>query len=149
MERNEEKIRFVVDTNILISALLKDDSFTAKLLKLETFEIFYPEDGLREIEHYKDYIFSKRKNSLQKRSFEYALNFILDNVHIIPSELYSDKIVEAYNIMKEIDEKDTPFLALALALNCPIWSNDKHFRDQKKVEVFTTSKIIELVKKKL
>ena len=106
MERDEEKIRFVVDTNILISALLKDDSFTAKLLKLEIFEIFYPEDGLREIERYKDYIFSKRKNSLQKRSFEYALNFILDNVHIIPSELYSDKIVEAYNIMKEIDEKD-------------------------------------------
>lgn len=36
-----------------MSALLKDDSKTAKLLKSEFFDIYYPEDGLKEIEYYK------------------------------------------------------------------------------------------------
>ncbi len=48
--------------------------------------------------------------------------------------------------MKYIDEKDTPFLALALQLNCPVWSNDKHFKQQNIAEVYTTEKISELLK---
>jgi predicted nucleic acid-binding protein len=35
------------------------------------------------------------------------------------------KISEAYMISKEFDEKDTPFIALALKLKAPIWTNDK------------------------
>ena len=130
MERNKEKIRVVVDTNVLMSALLKNNSFTAKLLRSEFFDIYYPEDGLREIEYYKKYIISKRERALQKQSFEYVLKFILEPIHIIPSELYSQKIKDAYEEMKGIDEKDTPFLALALQLNCSIWSDDKHFKQQ-------------------
>ena len=38
MERNKEKIRLVVDTNIILSALLKDKTFTAKLLNNKTEE---------------------------------------------------------------------------------------------------------------
>ena len=43
MERNKEKIQIVVDTNVLMSALLKDNSVTAKLIRLESFDIYYPE----------------------------------------------------------------------------------------------------------
>jgi len=41
--------------------------------------------------------------------------------------------------MKDIDEKDTPFLALALKLQCPVWSNDGDFEKQNLVEVYKTS----------
>ena len=44
--------------------------------------------------------------------------------------------------MKDIDEKDTPFLALALKLQCPIWSNDCDFEEQNLVEVYKTSYIL-------
>jgi predicted nucleic acid-binding protein len=71
MERNKEKIRVVIDTNILISALIKDTNFTVKLLKSEF---------------------------------------------------------------------------LDLQLNCPVWSNDKHFKQQNIAEVYTTEKISELLK---
>ncbi len=70
MERNKEKIRLVVDTNILLSALLKDKTFTAKLLKSEFFDIYYPEDGLKELEYYKKYIYPKRKKIFKRQSFE-------------------------------------------------------------------------------
>jgi len=46
-------------------------------------------------------------------------------IHVIPSEIYEDKVPEAYNIAKQFDEKDTPFIALALKLNIPIWTNDR------------------------
>lgn len=39
MERNKEKIRVVIDTNILMSALIKDNNFTVKLLKSEFLDL--------------------------------------------------------------------------------------------------------------
>jgi len=148
MERNKEKIRIVIDTNILISALIKEDSITSKIIKSGIFEIYYPEDGMLELRKYRDLIISKRKTEWQKKSFDYALNFLLESVTVVPSQLYEDKIRDAYVIMKGVDEKDTPFLALALKLQCPVWSNDKDFRKQNAVEVFTTSHIVETFFKK-
>ncbi len=147
MERNKEKIRFVVDTNTLMSALLKDGSMTAKLLKSEFFDLYYPEDGLREIEYYKKYMISRRKKTLQRKGFDYALKFIIESIRIIPFELYSQKMKDAYEAMKCVDEKDTPFLALALQLNCPVWSNDKHFKQQSLSDAYTTEEVIALLKR--
>ncbi len=67
MERDKEEIRVVVDTNVLISALLKDNSFTGRLLRSDSLDIYYPEDGLREIQEYKSYILSKREKTLQNK----------------------------------------------------------------------------------
>ena len=49
MDRDPEKIRFVIDTNILIGALVKDNSFKAKLLKKQNFLFYFPDydHGLR------------------------------------------------------------------------------------------------------
>jgi len=41
-------------------------------------------------------------------------------------------------ILRNIDITDSPFLALAMALVCSIWSNDGHFKQQDKVVVYTT-----------
>lgn len=142
MERDKEKIWVVIDINILISALIKNDSVTARIIKSGIFEIYYPEDGMFELEKYRDYIIKKRKKALQKKSFDYALGFLLESIIVIPSSLYEDKIREAYEIMRDIDEKDTPFLALALKLQCPIWSNDGDFEEQNLVEVYKTSYIL-------
>ena len=142
MERDKEKTRVVIDTNILISALIKDDSVTARIIKSGIFEIYYPEDGMFELEKYRDYIIKKRKKALQRKSFDYALSFLLESVNVVPSLLYEDKIREAYEVMRDIDEKDTPFLALALKLQCPIWSNDGDFEEQNLVEVYKTSYIL-------
>ena len=46
-------------------------------------------------------------------------------VHIVPRELYEDKLREAYAIAREFDLKDTPFIALALKLNIPVWTEDR------------------------
>jgi len=44
---------------------------------------------------------------------------------IIPLEIYYDSLQEALDIAKHFDEKDAPFIALALKLNLPIWTEDR------------------------
>ena len=143
MERDAEEIRLVVDTNILISAPLKDDSITARLLRSNACSYYYPWDGLTEINYYKDYIISKRNKHIQASSFEHALQFVLGSISVVPSEMYSYRMKEAFSIIKDRDPKDTPFLALALQLGSPLWSNDKHFQDLPEVIAYSTGALIE------
>ena len=42
-------------------------------------------------------------------------------------------------------EEDIPCFALALALNSPIWSNEKEFKSQSRIKVFSTSDIVNLL----
>lgn len=62
---------------------------------------------------------------------------------IVPSEMYSCRMKEAFDLMKDRDPKDTPFLALALQLGSPLWSNDKYFKDLQKVIVYSTGSLVE------
>jgi len=146
MERRKEEPRIVADTNILISALLKDHSIHAQLIKSKFFSIYFPEYGLKEIGKYRSYIIAKRKRKSQSLSLEFAGRYIMEEIKIAPFDLYRQKIKNASEIMKEIDEKDAPILALALQLCCPVWSNDKHFKKQKSVKVYTTADLLDLLK---
>ena len=49
---------------------------------------------------------------------------------------YVDFLSEAKNISP--DPKDVPYFALALKFNCPIWTNDKLLKTQKKVKIIST-----------
>ncbi len=146
MERRKEEPRIVADTNILISALLKEHSIHARLIKSNIFDIYFPEYGLREIEGYRSYIEAKRKRSSQSLSLEFSMQYIMSEISIAPFDLYRQKIKEASEIMREIDEKDAPILALALQLSCPIWSNDKHLKRQKSAKVYSTADLLDLLK---
>jgi predicted nucleic acid-binding protein len=47
------------------------------------------------------------------------INFV--NEASIPTELF----VAAYELTKDIDEKDAVFLAMSKHINCKVWSGDK------------------------
>jgi predicted nucleic acid-binding protein len=145
MERRKEEPRIVADTNILISALLKDHSVHARLIKSKFFNIYFPEYGLKEIEKYRSYIIAKRKKNSQYLSLEFSERYIMEEIKIAPFDRYCQKIKDTSEIMKEIDEKDAPILALALQLCCSIWSNDKHFKRQKTTKVYTTADLLDLL----
>ncbi len=40
------------------------------------------------------------------------------------------------------DRKDADYIALALKLKCPLWSNDKKLKDQEEVRVYSTKELI-------
>ena len=43
------------------------------------------------------------------------------------------------------DKDDVDFIALALKLNLPIWSNDKDLKKQTLAKVYTTKEVISLL----
>jgi predicted nucleic acid-binding protein len=50
---------------------------------------------------------------------------ILQKVHFINEGLIDvEHFLEAWHLCKDIDPKDTPFVALALELDCRVWSKD-------------------------
>ncbi|MCF8235219.1 MAG: hypothetical protein K9G67_10555 [Bacteroidales bacterium] len=48
---------------------------------------------------------------------------------VCASYVGSESRQKAYDLCKDIDIKDTPFMALSLELNVPIWTGDKKLRN--------------------
>ena len=99
-------MKIVIDTNILISALIKD-SLTRELLVNKRFKLMIPAYRLGELEKYKSEICNRA--NITNQDFYNLLGIIIRNVKIIPLPLYKDYSKESENIMKNIDIKDAPF----------------------------------------
>lgn len=127
-------MKLVVDTSIVFS-FFKSNSFSNKLLRECNLELFAPENLIVELEKYADLICSKSFMSKEKFIENISL---LSNIIALknPSDYSREK---AKLLVKH--ESDIPFLALALELNIPIWSNDEHFKEQCLVKVFTTEEL--------
>ncbi|MFH1325427.1 MAG: PIN domain-containing protein [archaeon] len=132
-------MKIVIDTNILMSALIKD-SITRKMIINPEFEFYYPKVSLEELNNHGRLILSKSK--LDKQEYKNLLKKLLDNVVLVPTEHFYNNLDEAIKIMKDVDINDVPFLACAISLNAEIWSDDSDFRKQKKVKIFTTAEFI-------
>ncbi len=139
-------MKLIIDTNVLISSLLKD-STTRQLLLNESFEFYLPEIVIIELKKYLLYII--QKSGITEDEIKNLLNALLENLKLVPLDEYEEQMDEAMEIMGKIDEKDTQFIALALSIkNDGIWSNDKHFDEQTKIQVYKTIDIINLLEKK-
>lgn len=138
-------MKLIIDTNVIISSLLKD-SKARELLLSETFEFYLPEIVLSEINKYILYIV--QKSNLNEKEIKVVLNKILEKLNIVPIQVYEDKIPEALSIMEKIDKKDTQFIALALKIeNDGLLTNDKHFQKQSIVKVYRIMDIIAYISK--
>jgi predicted nucleic acid-binding protein len=127
-------MKFVIDTNIVLS-LFKAESYAAELVNSHTLELFSPRELLKELEKYSETICSK--SEITKEEFEYKLLLLPKIIEFISSS--EEFKIKASQLIS--DKKDVPFLALALELSIPIWSNDKHFKEQSELPVFTTSEL--------
>ena len=136
-------MRFVIDTNIIFSALIKD-STTRRIILTSNFDFFIPEYVFIEIQKHSKEILEK--SGYDQDDFETMLETLISNVNVIPTEEFKEYIPKAFKIMKDIDEDDTSFLALAFMIKGDgIWSNDPHFDKQDKIKVWKTKDIIKLL----
>ena len=135
-------MEIVLDTNILISSLLRN-GLTRDLISLSPFKLYTVEYAKFEVEKHKDELLSKSK--LDEDSFDYLTEFVFGKVSLIPMAELSPFKDDAIKIMREIDINDSPFIALAMLLNCPIWSNDAHFKRQNVIKSYTTKELIDIL----
>ena len=131
-------MKLVVDTNILISAIIKKGE-TRRILFDFGFDFVTPAYSISEIRKHQDEICQKA--GTEDMEFEHLLEILFRYVKIINPELYSSYLEEASGLIT--DSKDVPFLACALAMQCGIWSNDKGFKKQSKVKVWTMKELLD------
>ncbi|MEK6898770.1 MAG: PIN domain-containing protein [Nanoarchaeota archaeon] len=131
----------VVDTNIIISALIKD-SEVRKLLTHTYETLISPEIVYKEIEEHKEELLQKSK--LSEDDLENTLFILSKHIITIKNSKILPFVEEAEKIIAHIDKDDVPIVATSLAHNsCPIWTDDKDFRKQNKIRIITTKELID------
>ena len=140
--KSGKDLKLIVDTNRVFAALVRDGASRNILFHLNAryFTVLFLEE---EIMKYKDEII--RKANISEREFFLLFEKIKSNLAFLGDSVVAAHIKEAYRIMKDIDQKDTPFIAAALATNADIWSDDRHFEKQTKVKVWKTSDLVKLL----
>lgn len=135
-------MNLVIDTNIFISALIKE-GVTRKIITQSRINFLFPDYEFSEIKRRKDEII--KKSGLSEKEIDILLLRLLNYVKIIPFNISLKFKEQAEEIIGDIDRDDVVFIATALAFNSRIWSDDKHFKRQKAVEIFTTREVLRLL----
>ncbi|MEK6841506.1 MAG: PIN domain-containing protein [Nanoarchaeota archaeon] len=136
-------MKLVIDANILFSAIIaKGGELNSKKIDLifsKELEIFSPELLLFELRNNKEKI--KDISGLPDEEFKKFVEILKSRIKFVSLKYFSDKISEAKELCKQL--KDVAYFALALKLNCPIWSGEKSFKEQSKLKVFNTKELLE------
>ena len=129
----------IVDSNILISALIKDSKTREIIVKADQ-RFLIPELVIEEVRKYKNLIIEK--SGMSDEEYNQLFEKLLNYIELIPTEIIEKNLEEALAIMNDIDAKDAIFIAAALSYSgSKIWSDDKHFERQTRIQVFKTKDI--------
>lgn len=133
---------FVVDFNVIFSAsVTKGECFKVfkKNAEAKKFEFISPAFVFSEIDDHIDELSSLTK--LTKEQLKSSLELIKSQIKPISFLEFSDKFAEAL----ELNKKDSPYLALALKRDCPIFSGDKRLKLQSKVKLFSPRDLLDIL----
>jgi len=134
-------MELIIDANILMSALVVTNGFTYDLIFNDKIKLFAPEYLLEEFEEHKDEIM--KKSNLSKEELQLFLSLISSRIEFIPHIEFREFNRKAEEITPDQDDRE--YLALALKLNCSIWSNDKKLKNQDKVKIYFTDELIKVI----
>jgi predicted nucleic acid-binding protein len=115
----------VLDANILIRAVLGRRVISLLVRYGTTVQFFAPESAFEEAQEHLPSILAKRNIPLAESLT--VLNSLSRIVQPMSAEAYAAFEPIARQRLAGRDEEDWPVLAAALALNCPIWTEDFDF----------------------
>lgn len=127
--------RVIVDTNILFAALVSSRSrirevlFTKnKLFGEDALAFVCPRFLFVELFKHKERIVAATE--LSEEDLLDALNALLTRVPFVDeASIPLGTWLQARQLCHGVDEKDTPFVALAIHLNARLWTDDMELRD--------------------
>ena len=134
-------MELVADTNIVVAAILRP-GMTRRLIFYPGFGLHSPKRVVSEIwAHHNELV---QKSQLSEKDYLDVVRIVLFNITLVPESNYHMFKEDAIAISPDYD--DWPFFAVALQRNCAIWSNEKRLKNQKKVKVYNTGELFELLK---
>lgn len=118
-------MKIVVDTNIVFSALLNSTGKIAHLIINGSSHFKYYSINLlkEEISAHKSKLLML--SGLSEESYNKSYNSIIARIKFINEFLLPENIVESANLVYDIDENDSLFIALNDYLGGKLWTGDK------------------------
>ena len=131
-------MKLVVDTNVLFSSFKKESETRKLISNFEILESVTPSFCIDELNEHKECICEK--SMLSDSEFEEVFDDLLIFVKVFSLSEYKEFLSDAKTVSPDPDDID--LFALALKLDCPIWAQEKAFKKQSKIKVFSTSDLI-------
>lgn len=130
----------VVDANILFSFFSPSSARRRLVGALPRFEfkLISPDFVFEELA--KDKVRVRKYAGIAEIEFIIFFSLLEKRIESMPKLEYDKFLSKAKELAPHA--KDIPYFALALSLNCPIWSDEKAFKQQSKVKVYSTSELI-------
>jgi len=119
--------KIIVDSNIVFSALRGTNSLTRQRIFTSEEQYFAPNFLIGEIFRHKERIMKNSKTS-EEKTYDYFLQVITKINFVNEVNISIPNFITAYRLCKNIDEDDTPFVALSLELGYPLWTRDKQLK---------------------
>ena len=130
----------IVDTNILVSFFrpnpVQDIISNSEHLKISLYTSDY---NINELRKNQEQVL--KYANINRNEFEEKLKELSKLLTFVSIESCKEYESEAEKL---IHDKDIPIFALALKLNCPIWSNEPLFKKQSKIDILNNREMIEL-----
>ncbi|ASJ07933.1 hypothetical protein A3L11_01305 [Thermococcus siculi] len=114
---------------------------TRELVFLLSGRLISPEFALEELREHRDEILKKAK--IGEKEFEEILSVLREHIIFVKEGFYAEFIPLALKITPDKDDAD--FVALALKVKAPLWSNDKRLKEIEEIEVLNTKELLELL----
>ena len=136
-------MRLVIDANRLFSLIIGKRLHSASMVISfsDNVELFAPYRLLAELENNRDEI--RLKSGFSHEDFDNFVSVIKLRIKFVPLEEFIDSISDAKIISPH--SKDIEYFALALKLDCVIWSDEKLLKEQSKVKVLFTKELFKLL----
>ncbi|OYD97851.1 DNA-binding protein [Nostoc sp. 'Peltigera membranacea cyanobiont' 210A] len=118
----------IVDTNILFSALLKSQSSFTEILIGSDCRFFVCEQVVVELFKRKEKLV--KVSQLSEDEIARIYQILLKRITFYKEDLISpENRATAYALCQDIDESDTPHVALTLELEGLLWTGDKKLKE--------------------
>ena len=115
-------INFVVDANVLMSILISGKASYRPILTFHRFVL--PDFALVEIEKYQQVLSGKTK--MKEDEFVQWTYYVFSQMTFLPQYvLRTESLEKAGKLLKNVDLKDTAYVALAMQLDLPLLTRDK------------------------
>lgn len=134
-------MEIIVDANILLAGFLKDAT-SRELLLDARLNLFSPEHLILEIS--RNLVSNpkiKKRVHLPPKQLGELFGHLTHRIQTVPAASYRQHFSEALSLAPH--EEDAHYFALALLFGIPIWTNDKGFKEQNKIKIYSTGELIE------
>lgn len=136
-------MELVLDANILVAGFLRAAT-TRELLVDERLTLWAPAYSLTEVERVlTSPRLRRRLGGLSAVDIRAIVTTLTGRLHVVPASTYRHHLPTARQLATHAE--DAPYVALALHLHLPLWSNDAELKMQRQVPIYTTQELLDLL----